>query len=604
MDSNTCSDESNPSDIERRRVALIERKFDVESLAPNDTDMKRVYKHLEKEYGEDYALQFIFTMRTAIGLHRGWNMPILTNSLLQQIKNEFKLRMTWNISVLRLKFRVEDGRYELHRKVPYDYDSEYQDIYYRIAMALIAREITVHEALWYQNEAQKGNRTAGSGKFLRNFPGRLVVYPLQASMCAVIFFNGKWIDAAISAICGLVAGLVECALSKIGGQAGILLDVLVGISTGIIGGLWYDNVGQCCLPAIFLGTLYWFFYGTAFVIGLLEIMVGELETGVTRFVAVSVKTFILSLGSCIGLMIAVSGGAKEVWVGSSDMCDSNFTKGMWWRIPVYLLCSVGVLGQYRLRIDRYWCALIVQLVAYEVQYEVYNLIGENGKYFTGDHLDTATSNMVGAAAGVISACALAWMINTGQRNYSDQILQNHRSDTHSTLAKLWFKTLGYIVSVYRCLRLNRASESKKKQLKSDIEANPSLQLSESDTDLYLETVVGGQDINIWSILMPAVYQLVPGSVIARFWYQSIFPEEPEASALDFTSQDSVFSNLMVISTSLSLGLIFGFAIVQIYVFILSKFLREKFFNKFGAMYTILTSSDDDPECTPCQGDLT
>ena len=30
-----------------------------------------------------------------------------------------------------------------------------------------------------------------------------------------------------------------------------------------------------------------FFYGTAFVIGLLEIISGELETGVTRFVAVS-----------------------------------------------------------------------------------------------------------------------------------------------------------------------------------------------------------------------------------------------------------------------------------------------------------------------------
>ncbi len=62
---------------------------------------------------------------------------------------------------------------------------------------------------------------------------------------------------------------------------------LIGTQTGIIGGLWYIHIGPYCLSAIFLGTLYWFFYGTAFVIGLLEIMVGELETGVTRFVAVS-----------------------------------------------------------------------------------------------------------------------------------------------------------------------------------------------------------------------------------------------------------------------------------------------------------------------------
>ena len=29
-----------------------------------------------------------------------------------------------------------------------------------------------------------------------------------------------------------------------------------------------------CLPAVYLGTLYWFFYGTAFVIGILEIIAG------------------------------------------------------------------------------------------------------------------------------------------------------------------------------------------------------------------------------------------------------------------------------------------------------------------------------------------
>jgi len=36
------------------------------------------------------------------------------------------------LGVIRIKFRVEDGSYELHFRVPYDYDSEYQDIYYRI----------------------------------------------------------------------------------------------------------------------------------------------------------------------------------------------------------------------------------------------------------------------------------------------------------------------------------------------------------------------------------------------------------------------------------------------------------------------------------------
>jgi len=294
----------------KRDIELTHRVFDVTTLP---ADMLRVFRRLESDFGEEYALLFIFTMRTAVELHRAWNMTLLTNNILQQIKDEFGLRMTWNLGVVRLKFRVEDGGYELHRKVPYDYDSEYQDIYYRIAMALIEGQITVHEALLYQSETKNGVHTATIGQFLRNFPGRLVLYPLQAATCAVIFFNGKWIDAGVAAICGLFAGLTEYGLSYVDGQAKMLIDVLVGVSTGLIAGLWYNNVGGCCISSIFLGTLYWFFYGTAFVIGILEIIAGELETGVTRFVAVSVKTFVLSLGASLGLSEYISNDHRAVF---------------------------------------------------------------------------------------------------------------------------------------------------------------------------------------------------------------------------------------------------------------------------------------------------
>jgi hypothetical protein len=47
-------------------------------------------------------------------------------------------------------------------------------------MALVNGQINIHEALLYQSEAKRGLHTAKSGLFLRNFPGRLVLYPLQA----------------------------------------------------------------------------------------------------------------------------------------------------------------------------------------------------------------------------------------------------------------------------------------------------------------------------------------------------------------------------------------------------------------------------------------
>ena len=153
--------------------------------------------------------------------------------------------------------------------------------------------------------------------------------------------------------------------------------------------------------------MYWYFYGTAFVIGILEIIAGELETGVTRFIAVSVKTFVLCLGASIGLLVV--GDASRVWEEQEANCGRLDLGSEPWRIPLYLLCSVFVLGQYRFPVMRNWRALIVMLVGYEVQFQCFRAFAEqHGR----DNLDTATSNIVGCAAAVVSACGLSWWINT------------------------------------------------------------------------------------------------------------------------------------------------------------------------------------------------
>ena len=107
----------------------------------------------------------------------------------------------------------------------------------------------------YQNEAKHGLHTSGIGRFLRDFPGRLVLYPFQASTIAYIFFGAKFYDMGVAAVAGLAAGLVEYALSNVGGQAKVLIDVVVGLTVGIISGLWYDNVRPFCVASVFLGVL-------------------------------------------------------------------------------------------------------------------------------------------------------------------------------------------------------------------------------------------------------------------------------------------------------------------------------------------------------------
>jgi hypothetical protein len=139
----------------------------------------------------------------------------------------------------------------------------------------------------------------------------------------------------------------------------LVLVSLLGLATGAIGGLFYRyGGGQYCLTAISLGTLYWFFYGTAFVIGLLEIIAGELLTGVTRFVAVSVKTFVLCLGCSQGLQ-AVSADVAQVWLEQQENCSADFDiSTQWFRLPLYTLCAATCLGQYRFPIADYWRGLV------------------------------------------------------------------------------------------------------------------------------------------------------------------------------------------------------------------------------------------------------
>ena len=57
--------------------------------------------------------------------------------------------------------------------------------------------------------------------------------------------------------CDVCAQFV-CTGARHAGQYKVLIDVLVGTSTGAIGGLFYRYTGEDhCLSAIFLGTLYW-----------------------------------------------------------------------------------------------------------------------------------------------------------------------------------------------------------------------------------------------------------------------------------------------------------------------------------------------------------
>ena len=64
-----------------------QQRFDTRQLPP---DLRRVVAKLTEEYTEEYALHVAFTVRTAVELHRAWNMTLLTSALLEQASLELE----------------------------------------------------------------------------------------------------------------------------------------------------------------------------------------------------------------------------------------------------------------------------------------------------------------------------------------------------------------------------------------------------------------------------------------------------------------------------------------------------------------------------------
>ena len=205
-----------------------------------------------------------------------------------------------------------------------------------------------------------------------------------------------------------------------------------------------------------MGTLYWFFYGTAFVVGLVEILAGELETGVTRFMAVSIKTFVLCVMTCLGMLVTVPNPA-EVWEAQSAYCGTIDLGEQWWRVPLYLACSISVLGQYRFRLEQMWRGLLVQLAGYEAQFQVSRYFLDRNGHEYKDNLDVMASNICGAAASVLTACFLSAMMDFINSIYYAQLLHRgaHRDETDSKLDDILYGCISAVVKFFNCLGIGR-----------------------------------------------------------------------------------------------------------------------------------------------------
>jgi uncharacterized membrane protein YjjP (DUF1212 family) len=134
----------------------------------------------------------------------------------------------------------------------------------------------------------------------KNMPGRVLVLILLAFSSTFAFFKGTWIDLCFAACTAMVAGLI-CLAASNNPLFSKIQDILLAIVAALIATIGITLVPNgTCFAAEFLGTLFWFLYGSAFMISLTEIYNGQLLCGVTRLALALINTFGLAFGSSLG----------------------------------------------------------------------------------------------------------------------------------------------------------------------------------------------------------------------------------------------------------------------------------------------------------------
>jgi hypothetical protein len=245
----------------------------------------------------------------------------------------------------------------------------------------------------------------------------------------------------------------------------------------------------------------------------------------------------------------------------------------WWRLPLYILCSVSVLGQYRFVVMNYWLGLLVQLVGYEIQHRVEKAYSDR---HTFDGMDTVYANVSGAIGAVVTASFLCLLIEIVRKSTTAKMMLNNEEEKLSVFGKFMNSIYGCWVHWASCLGITRGLPRQVARVREKLEELTETQvLSVEEEAILIAGVVESQEFNVWSFLMPAIYQLVPGSKIALFWYEAIFPPIPYVNVVNVTALDSYeestvpttdsssYYDLMLISVSLALGLLLGLALVRV-----------------------------------------
>lgn len=460
----------------------------------------------QDEISEDDVLSIVFIIRIIEALHASFYASFLSLSLADMLRNKlgvpqlnleaievYACRWSWN-GVVSVQHNIN---WEIDMAAAYELSE--------IARNVLSEKNTPKEGLALIHDFETSHPYSKFETFYRNMPGRVLVLILLAFSSAFAFFKGTWIDLGFAACTAMVAGLI-CLAASNNPLVSKMQDMLISIVAALIATIGITLVPNgTCFAAEVLGTLFWFLYGTAFMISLTEIYNGQLVCGVTRLALALINTFGLAFGSSFGLWMAAYGGEDRFAIAGRDCPEATEYKiPELYLILFYPLTQIASVMQLKVKVKHWPITFTTQAVAVVSQY----LIGTYWKQ------PDFVANVIPAYLATISARPLmvigARFNPTGIKPWSAGA---RNRGGNSIWSHLHVGDTFHFEDVPRSK--DRASYHSRYFQKGKLQ--------------YTHR-------NIWFCILPAMYLLVPGSSLLRASFRAFWAaSDPNATTQEDTS---------------------------------------------------------------------
>ena len=499
--------------------------------------VRRLIALPQSDVSDDDILAIMFIVRLADAMHKNAYATFLIKSFVDELRQKLNVpELELEIETSATRWSYLQGTLMVYHRIACDFDGYAMQSLSKIALGVLADNVTVDEAFQLINETEKESQFKGLEKHYRTFPGRILLIPLLASTGATVYFGGTWVDFGFALVTGTAAGLIHyiCCLKP---QLAGVQDLLVSISTAMISTMAITVVPNAvCFPAQALGTLFWFLYGVAFMLSLYEMTQGLTMTGLTRFALAILNSFVLAFGVVIGVWFAGYGGPHRFELVVRSCQDLDYAVDPRFYPILYLLVALGALMQMKVAI-KYWAVgLVVQLAAVGGQYVLHSIWKQ----------PLFVSNFLPAFLATVVAHVMIQWTNAC-----------HLHDLEIPTMAYLFKNLEKRPSVQEELPVRDLSKYAyySNNVTSKIRFEDT---GWADSGLSVDGYIRNEKFqyqrsDLWFVLIPALYLLVPGSSVWRIAFFSIVDATDGSTANASFSLQALISGVFVIGMSQVIG---------------------------------------------------